>query len=251
MNRSKIEWTETTWNPITGCKKISIGCKNCYAERMSYRLKAMGQPNYKNGFKVTCHPHLLNRPSKWKKSRLIFVNSMSDLFHEDVPDKFIFDIFHVANKTRWHFFQMLTKRSSRLKKLSSQIQWSQNIWMGVTVESNEYLERIEDLKNTGAKIKFLSFEPLLNSIPELDLNGIDWVIVGGESGPKARPMKKSWVMDIKKKCEESNIPFFFKQWGGVNKKKSGRILDGKTWDEMPFCELPSNNDQLKIPIHNK
>ena len=250
-NKSKIEWTKLTWNPITGCTKISVGCENCYAERMALRLKAMGSPNYKNGFKPSCHSHLLSQPFLWKKSQMVFVNSMSDLFHKNVEDEFILKIFSTMLNAFQHCFQILTKRSARMKQMDHLFNWSKNIWMGVSVENSDYLFRIEDLKETSAFVKFISFEPLLGPINDLDLSGIDWVIVGGESGPKARPMKKNWVMDIKKKCEESNIPFFFKQWGGVNKKKSGRILDGKTWDEMPFCELPSNKDQLKIPIHNK
>lgn len=230
---TKIEWTESTWNPVTGCTKISSGCKNCYAERMAKRLQAMGQPNYRNGFKVTCHPHVVDLPLSWKKPQMIFVNSMSDLFHKHVPYDFIMKIFSTMNKAQQHTFQVLTKRASSLESLSSVLPWSENIWMGVTVESSDYKERIDRLRNTDAFIKFLSLEPLLEDIGDLNLNGIDWVIVGGESGPKSRPIEEQWVRNIQEQCEEQNVSFFFKQWGGVNKKKNGRLLDGRTWDEMP------------------
>ncbi|MBN1622024.1 MAG: phage Gp37/Gp68 family protein [Endomicrobiales bacterium] len=230
---SSIEWTESTWNPVTGCTKVSPGCKNCYAERMAMRLQAMGQPNYKNGFKVSLHPHVLEYPLKWQKSQMIFVNSMSDLFHPDVPDEFIIKVFNVMNEAQWHIFQVLTKRAERLEKLSGKLNWTDNIWMGVSVENASYRYRIDHLRKTDADIKFISFEPLLGSTEELNLTGIDWVIVGGESGPGARYMDKDWVIEIKKQCIDSNIKFFFKQWGGVNKKKTGRVLEGKTWSQMP------------------
>ena len=235
--KSAIEWTESTWNPVTGCTKISSGCLNCYAERMALRLKAMGQPNYRNGFKVTCHRHTLDMPLRWKKPQMIFVNSMSDLFHKDVPDDFILDIFSTMRQTQQHQYQILTKRAERLAELSSVLPWRGNIWMGVTVESADYKYRIDDLRYTGANIKFLSLEPLLSDIGKLNLDGIDWVIVGGESGPGARPMKIEWVRNIREQCIDRNVPFFFKQWGGINKKKAGRLLDDVTWDEMPidFC----------------
>jgi len=233
MRQTKIEWTESTWNPITGCKKISPGCKHCYAERMSQRLKAMGQPNYANGFELTLHEHALELPLTWKTPRIIFVNSMSDLFHKNVPIECILKIFDVMNRANWHTYQILTKRSSRLRGLGREIPWADHIWMGVSVESDAYLNRIEDLQQSSAKVKFLSLEPLLGPISSLTLDGIDWVIVGGESGPKARPMDSSWVAEIRDQCLKSNVPFFFKQWGGVNKKKAGRILDGKTWSQMP------------------
>lgn len=233
MKKSKIEWTESTWNPVTGCSKISPGCLNCYAERMALRLKAMGQHNYRNGFKVTCHKETLELPLRWKKPQMIFVNSMSDLFHEKVPDDFILDIFSTMQCAKQHQYQILTKRAERLTQLSPELPWLKNIWMGVTVESAEYKYRIDYLRYTSAHIKFLSLEPLLNDIGELDLNEIDWVIVGGESGPGARPMKIEWVRSIREQCLAQNVPFFFKQWGGVNKKKAGRVLDGKTWDKMP------------------
>jgi protein gp37 len=200
---------------------------------MALRLKAMGQPNYRNGFKVTCHPNALEIPLRWKKPQMVFVNSMSDLFHKDVPDDFILEIFSTMQRAQQHQYQILTKRTERLAKLSPELPWQKNIWMGVTVESADYKYRIDYLRYTSAYIKFLSLEPLLNDIGELDLNEIDWVIVGGESGPGARPMKIEWVRNIKKQCLAQNVPFFFKQWGGINKKKTGRILDGRTWDQMP------------------
>ncbi len=233
MSTSKIEWTEETWNPVTGCSKISSGCKNCYAERMAFRLKAMRSNNYRNGFDVTCHEHLLTAPLTWKKSKKVFVNSMSDIFHKEVPLSFIQKIFKTMNHAFIHNFQVLTKRSTRLVELNSQLDWSENIWMGVTVENSESKYRIDNLRQSGAQIKFLSIEPLLDDLGEINLDGIDWVIVGGESGPKSRPMKKQWVESIKEQCLASRVPFFFKQWGGTNKKKAGRLLEGRTWDEMP------------------
>ena len=236
-NKSKIEWTESTWNPVSGCTKISRGCDNCYAERMAMRLKAMGTRGYENGFDVTLHPHTLEKPLKLKKPQIIFVNSMSDIFHEKIPDEFIFQIFEVMNKAHWHTFQVLTKRPKRLAKMASQLNWTDNIWMGVTVEANEYVDRVNYLRECPAKIKFLSLEPLIASVDELDYTGIDWVIAGGESGYGARVMKKEWVIEIKDRCKNENIDFFFKQWGGVNKKKSGRLLDGEFYDEMPEIAL--------------
>lgn len=232
-SKSSIEWTESTWNPVTGCTKISTGCKNCYAERMAKRLQAMGQLNYRNGFKLTCHRHVLDLPLHWKKPQMIFVNSMSDLFNKQVPEDFILKIFATMNEASQHTFQILTKRATHLEDLSSSLPWSKNIWMGVTVENSDFKERINSLRRTGAYIKFLSLEPLLGDVGVLNLEDIDWVIVGGESGPKARPMKASWVRNIREQCKEQNVSFFFKQWGGINKKKNGRLLDGQTWDELP------------------
>jgi len=232
-SKSSIEWTESTWNPITGCTKISSGCKNCYAERMAKRLHAMGQKNYRNGFKLTCHPESLDLPLRWKKPQIIFVNSMSDLFHKDVPLDFISRIFDVMSQASHHRFQVLTKRSQRLLRLNSKLTWPENVWMGVTVENAECAFRIDDLRQTGAAIKFISFEPLLGSLPDINLEGIDWVIVGGESGPRARLMAPDWVIDIRDQCVAADVPFFFKQWGGVNKKRAGRTLGDRTWDEMP------------------
>lgn len=236
-SKSSIEWTESTWNPITGCTKISPGCKHCYAERMAQRLKAMGQPNYKNGFDLTLHNHALELPLRWKAPQVIFVNSMSDLFHKDVPLEFILKVFDVMNRADWHTYQILTKRSGRLCEVTSRISWSPHIWMGVSVETEKYQARIDDLRKTDACVRFLSLEPLLGPLPNLDLDGMDWVIVGGESGPGARPMDPEWVRDIRNQCRNAEVPFFFKQWGGVQKKKHGRELDGRTWDEMPRGHL--------------
>lgn len=230
---SKIEWTQCTWNPVTGCTKTSPGCLNCYAERMARRLQAMGQPNYRNGFRVTLHAHMLEMPLRWRQPRTVFVNSMSDLFHEDVPLEFIQQVFDVMRRAPQHRFQVLTKRADRLAKLANELPWPPNVWMGVTVESNTYTFRIDHLRQTEAAIKFISFEPLLGSIGECDLEGIDWVIVGGESGPGARPMHRDWAVDLRDRCIAADIPFFFKQWGGVNKKRNGRILDRRTWNDLP------------------
>lgn len=230
---SHIEWTEASWNPVTGCTKISPGCENCYAERMALRLQAMGQKNYRNGFSLVLHEDTLTIPLSWKKPRTVFVNSMSDLFHEDVPIGFIQSVFLVMKSTPRHTFQLLTKRSERLLSLSGQLSWSDNIWMGVSVENQDYLYRIDHLREVDASIRFISFEPLLGPIPGLELTGIDWAIAGGESGPGARPMKSEWVTEIRDKCVQEGVPFFFKQWGGVNKKKAGRQLEGRTWDQIP------------------
>lgn len=233
--KSNIEWTESTWNPLTGCTKISPGCKNCYAERLALRLQAMGSRKYANGFKLTIHEHILTAPISWKNPQMIFVNSMSDLFHDKVPDEFILRVFDVMQRAHWHIFQVLTKRSKRLLELNDVLPWSDNIWMGVSVENKKYTFRIDHLRQTGAKIKFLSLEPLLGPLDNLELHDIDWVIVGGESGLGARPMNPAWAIDIRDQCIRASVPFFFKQWGGVNKKKNGRLLEGRTWDEMPNC----------------
>jgi len=232
-DNSRIEWTETTWNPITGCTQHSAGCLNCYALRMTRRLKAMGLETYKNGFEPTFHPELLDKPLGWKKSRMIFVNSMSDTFHESISDDQILTLFSLMNKAHWHTFQVLTKRSDRLIRLSNKIRWTRNIWQGVTVENASTRERIEDLRRTNAYTKFLSIEPLLGPIPAINLSKIDWVIVGGESGPGARPMKEEWVTPIRDACIKTGTPFFFKQWGGIRKKENGRTLENRIWDEMP------------------
>jgi protein gp37 len=235
--KSSIEWTESTWNPITGCTKISAGCKHCYAERMAKRLHAMGQPNYRNGFKVTCHPDVLGMPLKWKKSQMIFVNSMSDLFHNDVKAEFIDEIFFTMNEARWHTFQILTKRAGRMAQLANRFKWTSNVWMGVTVENADHVDRIDHLREVPAAVRFLSLEPLLGPLPNLNLKNIDWVIVGGESGPGARPMDPAWVTDLRDQCLKAKVPFFFKQWGGVQKKKAGRLLDKRTWDQMPISVM--------------
>lgn len=233
MASSKIEWTQETWNPTTGCSKISPGCKNCYAEIMSRRLKAMGQEKYKDAFRVRTHPDSLNLPYTWKKSKVVFVNSMSDLFHAEVPLSFIRKVFAVMNDNEQHVFQVLTKRADRLLEINSELKWTENIWMGVSVEDERVTHRIDLLRNTDARIKFLSLEPLIGPLPNLNLHNIDWVIVGGESGSRPRPMDAEWVVDIQKQCAQANVPFFFKQWGGRNKKVNGRILNGRTYDEMP------------------
>lgn len=233
MASSKIEWTESTWNPLTGCTKISPGCKNCYAERMAKRLQAMGVEKYRNAFNLSIHEDVLNEPLTWAKPQTIFVNSMSDLFHKDVPLDFILRIFDVMRSAHWHQFQILTKRADRLLELDSSITWPQNVWMGVSVEIAAYVQRIDQLRTTHAAIKFLSLEPLLGPLPNLNLSGIDWVIVGGESGPHARPIQPEWVRDIRDQCVAATVPFFFKQWGGTKKKKTGRLLDARTWDELP------------------
>ena len=232
-NHSAIEWTESSWNPVTGCTKISAGCAHCYAERMARRLHAMGQPNYRNGFEVTCHPDTLELPLRWKKSQMIFVNSMSDLFHKAVHTEFIGEIFFTMNQARWHTFQILTKRAERLCQLAPRLKWTPNVWMGVTVENDQHVDRIDRLREVPAAVRFLSLEPLLGPLPELDLSHIDWVIVGGESGPGARPMDPAWVLDLRDQCLNAGVAFFFKQWGGVRKKKAGRLLEKRTWNQMP------------------
>ena len=233
MARSKIEWTEATWNPVTGCTKISPGCDNCYAERMARRLKAMGQPNYRNGFDLTLHEDALELPLTWRAARVVFVNSMSDLFHKRVPGDFIRRVFDVMRRADWHVFQVLTKRSHRMAAMNSSLDWPGNVWAGVSVENEDYAFRLDHLRETAARVKFVSFEPLLGPLAGVDLSGIDWVIVGGESGPGARPMDAQWAEEIRDQCLEQRIPFFFKQWGGVNKKRAGRVLEGRTWDQMP------------------
>ncbi len=237
MAQSAIEWTEMTWNPTTGCDKISQGCKFCYAEIMSKRLQAMGIDKYKDNFKVRTHESALDTPYSWKKSKVVFVNSMSDLFHPDVPLDFIQKVFKVMNENPQHVFQVLTKRSERLYELHEKLNWSHNIWMGVSVEDQKTEFRIDYLRKTNARTKFLSLEPLLQNLPNLNLKNIDWVIVGGESGHNPRPMKSDWVIDIQEQCKDKKVAFFFKQWGGKNKKKNGRELNGRTYDEMPEIEL--------------
>lgn len=233
MAKSAIEWTQATWNPVTGCTKVSPGCKHCYAETLALRLQAMGQRNYRNGFLLTLQPHMLELPLSWKRPQIIFVNSMSDLFHEKIPESYVHQVFGIMRRAWWHQFQVLTKRAERLEELSNSIEWPQNVWMGVSVEDQEYTYRIDHLRRTGAHIKFLSLEPLLGPLSSLDLGGIDWVIVGGESGPGSRPIQKQWVVKIRNQCTKTGVAFFFKQWGGVNKKRTGRLLDGRTWDDLP------------------
>jgi protein gp37 len=233
MANSSIEWTEVTWNPTTGCDKISAGCKFCYAEVMSKRLQSMRLSKYQNGFELTIHADTLTIPYIWKKPRIVFVNSMSDLFHKNIPLNFIQEVFRVMKKNHMHTFQVLTKRADILAQYNSLLDWAPNIWMGVSVENQNVIERIDYLRYTGAFIKFLSLEPLIGPLKDLNLYNIDWVIVGGESGPKARPMKKEWALDIKDQCDKADVKFFFKQWGGFNKKKAGRQLEGNIYNEMP------------------
>ena len=230
---SSIEWTEATWNPVTGCSKVSAGCKNCYAERLAFRLEAMGNIRYRNGFQVTLHEDLIELPTRWRDPRVIFVNSMSDLFHEDVPAKFIQRVFATMRKCPQHTFQVLTKRSERLRELASELDWPGNVWMGVSIEDEQVLHRVHDLLAVPAAIRFLSCEPLIGPLDDLPLKGIHWVIVGGESGPGARPMQIEWLRSIFRQCRKSKVPFFFKQWGGVRKHVTGRELNGRTYDEMP------------------
>lgn len=237
MSQSKIEWTDLTWNPTTGCTKISEGCRNCYAEKMSKRLKAMGQKKYINGFNLTLHPDALNDPFSWKNNKFVFVNSMSDLFHENIPFEFISSVFKIMNLNRQHVFQILTKRSHVLQEYAKNLIWTDNIWIGVSVENQENTSRIDCLKYINAKIKFLSIEPLIGQIHNINFDGINWVIVGGESGHGARPMQEEWVTFLKNKCKMNSIPFFFKQWGGINKKRNGRLLEGREWNEMPQFNL--------------
>jgi protein gp37 len=245
MAQSHIEWTEMTWNPTTGCTKISAGCKHCYAEVMTRRLQAMGIEKYANGFKLALHEDALNIPYTWKQPKIVFVNSMSDLFHRDVPFTFIQSVFDVMNDCPQHVFQVLTKRSDILLRYSDRLNWGHNIWMGVSVENEKVKHRIDDLRQTAARVKFLSCEPLIGPLPNMDLQGIDWVIAGGESGRTPRPMNEDWVLDILDQCEANHVKFFFKQWGGTNKKKTGRILKERTWDDMPdttfrMVELEAN-----------
>lgn len=244
--KTSIEWTEMTWNPVTGCSKISPGCKNCYAERMAHRLAAMGQERYRNGFEVTLQPDTVQLPLNWAEPRVIFVNSMSDLFHEDVPEFFIQSVFDTMVAAHWHIFQILTKRAERLAELALRLPWPKNIWMGVSVESPQYVRRIADLQSVPAAVRFLSVEPLLAPIPRLPLTGIDWVILGGESGPGSRSMNVDWVRNIRDRCIAQNVPFFFKQWGGVRKKEAGRTLDGRQWDEMPKPKDRKSKKTLSI-----
>ena len=231
--QTSIEWTDSTWNPVTGCDKISPGCKNCYAARLAPRLKAMGNPRYADGFNVTLHHDLVPLPTKWKKPKKIFVNSMSDLFHAEVPLDFIQSVFSTIVSADHHTFQVLTKRPERALELAGKLDWPVNLWMGTSVENADYLHRVDTLRQIPAQTRFLSLEPLLGAIPNIDLTDIDWVIAGGESGPKARKVEEDWVRDIRDQCEAADVQFFFKQWGGTNKKRSGRVLDGRTWDYFP------------------
>jgi protein gp37 len=245
MAQSHIEWTEMTWNPVTGCDKLSDGCRFCYAEAFAKRLQGMGVEKYQNGFKLTLHPETLREPFKWKKPRVVFVNSMGDLFHKDIPLDYVRQVFSVMHQNPHHVFQVLTKRADVLRYYDSEgLHWSHNIWMGVSVEKKSSMHRIDQLRETGARVKFLSCEPLLGQLPEINLQGIDWVIVGGESGRNARPIKAEWVQDIREQCLAATVPFFFKQWGGFNKKKAGRMLDGRVWDQTPVMPEQYGNQKV-------
>lgn len=241
-NGSSIEWTEATWNPTTGCDRVSSGCDNCYALSLAKRLKAMGVAKYQTdgdprtsgpGFGVKLHPDTLRLPQTWSKPRLVFVNSMSDLFHARVPTDYVQRVFAVMAASPMHSFQILTKRSRRLVRIASQVEWPSNVWMGVSVEKDDQCARVDDLRAVPAAVRFLSLEPLLGPLPSLDLTGVNWVILGGESGPRARPIDPEWVREVRDHCIGLNVPFFFKQWGGHTPKRGGRILDGRTWDQMP------------------
>lgn len=243
-DKSAIEWTDATWNPVTGCTKVSPGCKHCYAERLAARLRAMGNPRYRNGFNVTLHPDQIQLPLRWAQPRMIFVNSMSDLFHEAIPEDFIRRVFEVMSRAHWHTFQVLTKRALRLADLANRLSWPSNVWQGVSVESTRYTWRVAHLRQVPCAVRFLSVEPLLGPIPQLPLEGIDWVIVGGESGPKNRPVEAAWVRQIRDRCLEASVPFFFKQWGGRTPKSGGRLLDDRLWDQIPKPRL--RNPQPKV-----
>ena len=234
-----IEWTEMTWNPVTGCTKVSQGCKHCYAERMARRLEAMGSDRYRNGFQVTLHPDLLDVPRRWRQPRVVFVNSMSDLFHDDIPLAYIERVFETMRDCPHHTFQVLTKRSERLVELAPQLPWPANVWIGVSVEHTRVIQRVRDLQRVPAAVRFLSLEPLIGPLDALPLDGIHWAIVGGESGPKARPMRKEWVTSIFRQCRAARVPFFFKQWGGVRKDLTGREFNGRTYNEMPGVLQPA------------
>lgn len=244
-DNSAIEWTQATWNPVTGCSKISAGCKNCYAERLAKRLRAMGVKRYARGFEVVTHEDVLSAPLRWISPRIIFVNSMSDLFHEDVSEPFLRRVFDVMNRCPQHTFQLLTKRTKRLREVASTVNWTSNIWIGASVEDSRVLDRVPDLLCVRASVRFLSIEPLIGPIDRVPLQGIQWVIVGGESGPGARPMEKGWVESILRQCRAHHVPFFFKQWGGTRKGRTGRILHGRTYDEMPLSAAgPAQNGSL-------
>ncbi len=248
---SSIEWTEATWNPVTGCTKISPGCAHCYAQRMAKRLKAMGQDRYRNAFRLTLQPDVVRTPLRWRRPRMIFVNSMSDLFHKDVPAEFIIRCFAVMEEASQHTFQVLTKRPERAAAMADALPWPENVWIGTSVENADYVSRIEMLRKTPATIRFLSLEPLLGPIPRLPLGGIGWVIVGGESGPGARPMQTEWVTQIRDRCVRYDVPFFFKQWGGVHKSRAGRELNGKTWSQMPTAGGSTVSSDLRFKAQTR
>jgi protein gp37 len=256
--RTRIEWTEVTWNPVTGCDMTSAGCRNCYAKRFAARLKAMGQPRYQRdgkagssglGFGITMHWDLVHQPERWRNPRLVFVNSMGDLFHPDVSERFILAVFDTMQRCEWHTFQVLTKRSKRLAGLAHKLPWPPNIWIGASVENTRYRSRINDLRQVPASVRFLSLEPLIGPIEEIDLSGIHWVIVGGESGPGARVLEPEWVLSIRDQCNQASVPFFFKQWGGRTPKARGRELEGRNWDEKPCQENRNHSMRTSFVKH--
>jgi protein gp37 len=232
-DNSRIEWTEATWNPVTGCSKVSPGCAHCYAETFAERWRGLPGHPYQQGFDLRLWPERLEVPLRWRRPRTIFVNSMSDLFHEEIPTEYIAKIFDVMQRAEWHVFQVLTKRPERLEALAEDLPWPPNVWMGVSIENRRFVHRADHLRRTPAQIKFISAEPLLGPLGRLDLSGIHWLIAGGESGPRHRPMKVEWARDLRDRCAEENVAFFFKQWGGIRSKTGGRVLDGRTWDELP------------------
>lgn len=248
-SQSDIEWTDATWNPVTGCTKVSAGCDNCYAEALARRLHAMGNQRYRNGFKVTLHPDLVEMPLRWKTPKKIFVNSMSDLYHSEIPDEYIRQVFDVMRRAHWHQFQILTKRPQRLVRLASSLPWPKNVWQGVSIENNAVAFRADFLRKVPAAVRFLSCEPLIGAVDKVDLSELDWVIAGGESGARARPMESAWVRDLRQRCKKSKVPFFFKQWGGYHHSSGGRLLDGRTYDEYPTPRLRWNAfEQLEVPV---
>ena|SRR2546425_1708722 len=250
-DKSAIEWTNATWNPTTGCSKVSPGCKNCYAERLSQRLRKMGNPKYKHGFRFSLHENALELPLSWKKPRKIFVNSMSDLFHESMPEDFLHRCFEIMRRADWHVYQILTKRPERMLSFAKTLgDIPDHIWLGTSVELAMYKSRIETLRKVPVRVRFISFEPLLGPIGDVDLEGISWAIVGGESGPSYRPIMSDWVREIRRQCKRQEVAFFFKQWGGIRPKSGGRILDGRTWDDFPdFYETTDNSPQmLELPL---
>jgi protein gp37 len=239
-DRSAIEWTEASWNPATGCSKVSPGCAHCYAERFSERFRGVPRHPYEQGFELKLWPERLGLPLRWRRPRLVFVNSMSDLFHESIPDEYIADVFDVMGRAHWHTFQVLTKRHERLVELAPALDWHPNVWMGVTIENRRFVRRADYLREVDAAVRFISAEPLLGPLEGLDLGGIDWLIAGGESGPKSRPVREEWLLELRDRCAAEGVAFFFKQWGGLRSKSGGRLLQDRTWDEMPA--------PVKVPV---
>lgn len=236
---STIEWTEASWNPATGCSKVSPGCAHCYAETFAERWRGTPEHPYEQGFDLKLWPERLELPLRWRRPRLIFVNSMSDLFHEDIPDEFISRVFETMARAHWHTFQILTKRHERLSALADELDWHPNVWMGVTIENRRFVHRADHLRDVPAAVRFISAEPLLGQLEGLDLTDIDWLIAGGESGPKHRPVREEWIADLRDRCVAEDVAFFFKQWGGARPKSGGRLLDGRTWDQIPSKRLPA------------